>query len=94
MASSIQSDSSYYMEFLRCPLCKHDFKFKDGLRHPITLPKSGFTMCRKCINIIHDETKCPFVHVSVGMNYTSIDQLPINYPLLLVRYEQSEVNIK
>jgi hypothetical protein len=64
------------MEFLRCGLCSHGFKYENPLNHPITLPKSGLTMCRHCIGIIHDETKCPHDHLSVAMNYTSIDQLP------------------
>jgi hypothetical protein len=51
-------------------------------------------MCRQCIGRIGDETKCPHNHGSVGINYTPIDELPTNYPLLLILYDQSEVNIK
>jgi hypothetical protein len=50
-------------------------------------------MCRQCIVIIHDETKCPHDHLSVGINYTSIDQLPANYPLLHILYDRSQVDI-
>jgi len=88
MADSIPS---HYMKFLRCALCSHDFEFKNPLYHPITLPKSGLTMCRKCVGIICDETKCPHHHGLVAINYTTIDQLPINYPLLFIVYDQSEL---
>jgi len=87
MADSIPS---HYMKFLRSALCSHDFEYENPLYHPITLPKSGLTMCRQCVGIIHDETKCPHNHGSVGINYT-IDQLPINYPLLFILYDQSEL---
>jgi len=88
MADSIPS---HYMEFLRCALCSHDFEYKNPLYHPITLPKSGLTMCRQCVGIIRDETKCPHDHGLVEINYTTIDQLPINYPLLFILYDQSEL---
>jgi hypothetical protein len=74
--------------------CSHDFECKNPLYHPITLPKSGLTMCRQCVRIIHGETKCSYDHALIGTIYTSIDELPTNYPLLMIFYDQSEVNIK
>ncbi|CAF4868329.1 unnamed protein product, partial [Rotaria sp. Silwood1] len=50
---------SYYMQFLRCARCSHDLEYENPLYRPITLPVCGHTMCRKCIDIIRNETKCP-----------------------------------
>jgi hypothetical protein len=81
------------MEFLRCAKCSHKFEYKNALYHPITLPKCGHTMCRDCINKILIETECPLDQVSFGINHTPIDELPINYSLLFIRYAPSKVNI-
>jgi hypothetical protein len=93
MSLSNQSVQPYYMEFLRCARCSHDFEYENRLYHPITLPICGHTMCGQCINIICNETKCPQDQVSFGINHTPIDQLPTNYPLLLILYDRSKVNI-
>jgi len=90
MAGSTQSIPSY-MKFLRCALCSHDFECLNPLYYPITLPKSGLTMCRQCIGIIREETKCPNNHGSVGTNYIPIDELPTNYSLLCFLDDKSEL---
>ncbi|CAF2033437.1 unnamed protein product [Rotaria magnacalcarata] len=53
------SIESYYMKFLRCARCSHDFEYENPLYRPITLPICGHTMCRQCIDIIRNQTKCP-----------------------------------
>ncbi|CAF1357659.1 unnamed protein product [Rotaria sp. Silwood1] len=63
MSLSNQSVQSYYMEFLRCAKCSHDFEYENSLYHPITLPIYGHTMCRQCFDIIRNQTKCPQDHL-------------------------------
>jgi len=87
------SSHSYYMEFLRCDKCLHAFECEDTSYHPITLPKCGHTMYKKCILTMCNETQCPRDRISFGMNHTPIDQLPINYPLLIILDDQSKVNM-
>jgi len=94
MSASSQSIEPYYKEFLRCAICSHDFEYEDSSHHPITLPISGHRMCRKCIDIIHKQRKCPKDGISFGINNSSIDQLPTNYPLLILLDESSKVNKK
>jgi hypothetical protein len=77
MAASNQSVQSYYMEFLCCARCSHDFEYENRLYRPITLPVCGHTMCRQCIDIICNHKQ----------------KLPINYPLLMILYDPSKVNI-
>jgi len=81
------------MEFLRCARCSHTFEYENPLYHPITLPMCGHTMCRQSIDIIYNQTKYPQDQVSFGINHTPIDQLPTNYPLLIILYDPSKVNI-
>jgi hypothetical protein len=50
-------------------------------------------MYKKCILTICNETQCPRDRISFGMNHTPIDQLPINYPLLIILDDQSKVNM-
>jgi hypothetical protein len=45
MSGSEQSIPSDYMEFLRCALCSHDFKYENSLYHPTTLPKNLVLQC-------------------------------------------------
>ncbi|CAF1049304.1 unnamed protein product [Rotaria sp. Silwood1] len=90
MSLSKQSIQSYYMEFLCCATCSHDFEYENPLYHPITLPMCGHTMCKYCI-IICNETKCPQDQISFEINHTPIDQLPINYPLLMIFYDSSKL---
>ncbi|CAF3501394.1 unnamed protein product [Rotaria sp. Silwood1] len=82
---------SYYMQFLRCARCSHDLEYENPLYRPITLPVCGHTMCRKCIDIIRNETKCPQDQVSFGINHISIDQLLTNYPLLIILFDPSKI---
>ncbi|CAF0795857.1 unnamed protein product [Rotaria sordida] len=91
MSWSNQSIQSYYRDFLRCARCSHDFEYENPLYHPITLPTCHHTMCRKCINIIRNETKCPQDQISFEINHTPIDQLPTNYPLLMSFYDSSKL---
>ncbi|CAF4741286.1 unnamed protein product [Rotaria sp. Silwood2] len=93
MSLSKQSIQSYYMEFLRCAKCSHDLQYENPLYYPITLPICGHTMCKQCINIIRNETKCPQDQISFKINHTPNDQLPINYPLLMIFYDSSKANI-
>lgn len=81
------------MKFLRCARCSHDFEYGNPLYRPITLPVCGHTMCKQCIYIIRHETKCSQDKISFGIDHTSIEQLPINYPLLTILYDASKVNI-
>ncbi|CAF3022068.1 unnamed protein product [Rotaria sp. Silwood2] len=67
------SNQSYYMDFLRCARCLHDFEYENPLYHPITLPICDHTMCRKCINIIRNETKCSQDQISFEINQTPIN---------------------
>jgi hypothetical protein len=86
------SNQSYH-EFLRCTICSHDFEYDNCLYRPITLPNCGHTMCGQCIDIIRNQTKCPQDQISFGINNNniSLDQLPTNYPLLIILYESSKV---
>jgi hypothetical protein len=52
MSASNQSVQSYYIEFLSCARCSHDFEYENPLYHPIILPVCGHTMCTQCIDII------------------------------------------
>lgn len=92
MCASSQSIESYYNKFLCCAQCSHDFEYENPSYHPITLPTCGHTMCRQCIDTICNQTKCPQDEISFGINNTPIDQLPINYPLLILLDESSKVN--
>jgi hypothetical protein len=94
MAVSNQPVQPYYMEFLRCAQCLHEFEYENPLYHPLTLPMCGHTMCRGCIGLILNQTECPQDHVSFGTNHTPIDQLPTNYALLTILYAPSRVNIE
>ena len=47
-------------------------------------------MCGQCIDIIRKQTKCPQDQVSFGTNI-SLEQLPINYPLLIILYDPAKV---
>ncbi|CAF1156560.1 unnamed protein product [Rotaria magnacalcarata] len=80
---------SYYMEFLRCAACSQGFEYENPSYHPITLPICGHTMCKQCINIMGGQKACPQDQVSFGN--TPIDQLPTNYPLLMMIYRPSEL---
>ena len=91
MSPSSQSHQSYYHEFLRCTICSHDFEYENDRSHPITLPMCGHTMCRQCIDILRNQTKCPQDQVSFGINNTPVDQLPTNYPLLTILYDSLKV---
>jgi hypothetical protein len=93
MAASSQSIQPYYMEFLRCARCSHDFEYDDPSYRPIILPICGHTMCKKCIRTICNQTKCSQDQISFGIHHTPIDQLPINYPLLIILYDPSKVKI-
>jgi hypothetical protein len=93
MGASNQSIEPYYMQFLRCAMCSHVFECENRSYHPITLPTCGHTMCKQFIGIIRNETKCPQDQVSFGIDHTPIDQLPPNYPLLIILYNPSKVNI-
>ncbi|CAF2878072.1 unnamed protein product [Rotaria sp. Silwood2] len=88
MSLSKQSVQSYYMEFLRCAGCSEVFAYENPLHRPITLPVCGHTMCGGCIYIMRDEKKCPQDEVSFEINDTSINQLPTNYPLLIIHNEE------
>ena len=46
----------------------------------------------QCIDIIRHQTKCPQDQVPFGTHNVSLDQLPTNYPLLIILYESSKVN--
>jgi hypothetical protein len=94
MCASSQSIKLYYKEFLPCAICSHDFEYENSSYHPITLPICGHTMCRQCIDTIRNQTKCPKDEIPFGINNTSIDQLPTNYPLLILLDESSKVNKK
>ncbi|CAF0890615.1 unnamed protein product [Rotaria sordida] len=48
-------------------------------------------MCKQCINIIRNETKCPQNQISFEINHTPTDQLTINYPLLMIFYDSSKL---
>jgi hypothetical protein len=48
-------------------------------------------MCGQCIDIIRNQTKCPQDQVSFGINNLPLDQLPTNYPLLIILYESLQV---
>jgi len=74
-------------------MCSHVFEYENRSYHPITLPTCGHTMCQKCIDIIRNETKCPKDQVLFRTGHTRIDQLPTNYPLLLVLYDPSKLKI-
>jgi len=87
MASSKQLVESYYMDFLRCAICSHDFEYENPLYRPITLPICGHTMCTQCIYKICNKTECPKDQVSFGINHIPINQLPTNYPLLTILYD-------
>jgi hypothetical protein len=91
MSPSNQSLQPYYNEFLRCAICSHDFEYENYLYRPITLPICGHTMCGQCIDIIRNQTKCPQDQVSFGINNLPLDQLPTNYPLLIILYESLQV---
>ncbi len=91
MSPSNQLIQPYYYEFLRCTICSHDFEYENCLYRPITLPICGHTMCGQCIDIIRNQNKCPQDQVSFGTNNLSLDQLPTNYPLLILLYESSKV---
>lgn len=91
MSPTSQSIQSYYSEFLRCAICSHDFEYDNSFYRPITLPMCGHTMCGQCIDIIRNQSKCPQDQVSFGNNTTPLDQLPTNYPLLILLYESSKV---
>jgi len=82
------SDQSYYMKFLRCARCSHDFEYGSPLYHPITLSICGHTMFRPCIDIIYNQTKCPQDQISLGINHTPNDHLPINYPLFFLIHQK------
>jgi hypothetical protein len=86
------SNQSYH-EFLRCTICSHDFEYDNCLYRPITLPNCGHTMCGQCIDIIRNQTKCPQDQISFGINNNniSLDQLPTNYPLLIILYESLQL---
>lgn len=93
MSPSNQLIQSYYMEFLRCAICSHEFEYENTLYRPITLPLCGHTMCGQCIDIIRHQTKCPQDQVLFGTNSTTIDQLPTNFPLLNILYDSSKVSL-
>jgi len=94
MSASSQSIEPYYKEFFRCAICSHDFEYENTSYHPITLPICGHTMCRRFIREIGNQTKCSQDGISFGINNTSIVELPINYPLLILLDESSKVNKK
>lgn len=91
MSPTNQSIQPYYSEFLRCAICSHDFEYENCLYRPITLPICGHTMCGQCIDIIRNQTKCPQDQIAFTSNTTPLDQLPTNYPLLILLYESSKV---
>ena len=91
MSPTNQSIQSYYSEFLRCAICSHDFEYDNSSYRPITLPMCGHTMCGQCIDIIRNQSKCPQDQVPFGNNTTPLDQLPANYPLLILLYDSSKV---
>jgi hypothetical protein len=93
MSASNQSIEPYHMQFLRCAKCSHVFEYENRSYHPITLPTCDHTMCKQCIDILRNETKCPQDQVSFGIDHTPIDQLPTNYSLLIILYDPSKVNI-
>ncbi|CAF1181841.1 unnamed protein product [Rotaria sp. Silwood1] len=77
MSASNQTIEPYYMQFLRCAKCSRGFEYENQSYHPITLPTHDATICKQCI--------------SVGTDHTSIDQLPTNYPLLIILYDPSKL---
>jgi hypothetical protein len=93
-ASSQSIEEPYYKEFLRCAKCSHDFEYENSSYHPITLPICGHTMCSRCIREISNQTKCSQDGILFGIKNTSIVELPINYPLLILLDESSKVNKK
>jgi len=82
----------YHMKFLECARCSRYFGLENSAHHPITLPMFGHTMCKQCIIFIRDQTKCSQDQILFGTS-TPIDQLPINYSLLTIRFGPSNVNI-
>lgn len=92
MSPTNQSIQPYYVEFLRCAICSHDFEYDNCLYRPITLPICGHTMCGQCIDILRNQSKCPQDQVAFTNTTTPLDQLPTNYPLLTLLYESSKVN--
>jgi hypothetical protein len=82
------------LDFLRCVQCSCQFEYYVPLLNPMTLPMCGHSMCRKCINLLRNQSECPKDHVSFGMNPTPIDQLPVNYALLTLIHPSSKVNIE
>ena len=91
MSPSNQPLQPYYNEFLRCTICSHDFEHDNSLYRPITLPICGHTMCGQCIDIIRNQNKCPQDQVSFGCNSVPLDQLPTNYPLLILLFDSLQV---
>lgn len=90
MPSTIPTLLPYAHEFLRCAICLHDFEYDNSSYRPITLPNCGHTMCGQCIEIIRKQTKCPQDQVSYGTTIP-LEQLPINYPLLLLLFDPDRV---
>ncbi|CAM4815600.1 unnamed protein product [Rotaria magnacalcarata] len=91
MSTLNQSIEPYYMQFLRCAKYSHVFEYENRSYHPITLPTCDHTMCKQYIGKIRDERKCPQDQVSFGIDHRPIDQLPTNYPLLIILYDPSKL---
>lgn len=93
MSRSDQSIEQYYTEYLRCTTCLHYFEYENSMFHPITLPVCCRTVCRKCFDIVRNETNCASDQLSNEIKHTTNDQLVTNYSLLIILSDPSKVII-